>query len=184
MPVLNIHERIITAPLDSVGRLIDSLSSPDDRLWPQELWPAMRFDRPLAVGARGGHGPIRYDVEAYEPGRSVRFRFTGPKGFNGFHELAAEPSGAGSTCLRHTLQMRTTGLARLSWPLVYRPLHDALIEDALDKAERSLGRMPAGARWSPYVRLLRWALAAAPPTARARSAPAETPTRLNESAQR
>ena len=92
MPVLNIHERIIAAPLDSVGRLIDSLSSPDDRLWPQELWPAMRFDRPLAVGARGGHGPIRYDVAAYAPGRSVRFRFTGPKGFNGFHELAAEPS--------------------------------------------------------------------------------------------
>lgn len=156
MHVLNIHERTIAAPIDRVGGLIDTPASPGDRLWPHELWPAMRFDRPLAVGARGGHGPIRYDVAAYEPGRSVRFRFTGPKGFNGFHELVAEPRGPGSTCLRHTLQMRTTGLARLSWPLLYRPLHDALVEDALDKGERSLGCQPAGARWSARVRLLRW----------------------------
>ena len=39
------------------GRLLDGLSAADDRLWPKDRWPAMRFDRPLKVGARGGHGP-------------------------------------------------------------------------------------------------------------------------------
>jgi len=156
MRILNVHERIIAKSIDAVGGLIDGLASPADRLWPHELWPAMRFDRPLAVGARGGHGPIRYDVAAYAPGRSVRFAFTGPKGFDGFHEFVAEPCSPGSTRLRHTLQMRTTGPARLSWPLVFRPLHDALIEDALDKAQRVLGCEPAGAHWSTRVRLLRW----------------------------
>ncbi len=31
--------------------------------------------------------------------------------------------------------MSTHGLAVLSWPLVYRPMHDALIEDSLATAE-------------------------------------------------
>ncbi|UNO43730.1 DUF2867 domain-containing protein [Streptomyces sp. MST-110588] len=38
----------------------------------------MRFDRPLGVGAYGGHGPVRYRVSAYDPGRRIRFDFTSP----------------------------------------------------------------------------------------------------------
>jgi hypothetical protein len=54
------------------------------------------------------------------------------------------------------------GPARLSWPLVFRPLHDALLEDALDNAERQVtGRLQLPARWSPYVRALRRILAVA-----------------------
>jgi hypothetical protein len=40
--------------------------------------------------------------------------------------------------MRHTLEGETTGTMRLAWPLVWRPMHDALIEDALDTAEASL----------------------------------------------
>lgn len=103
--VRNVHERVLPA---SACALIDTLSSSDDRLWPRATWPAQRFDRPLGVGAVGGHGPVRYDVVAYEPGRRVRFRFLGPAGFDGHHEYEAVPAGAGCV-LRHTLVVRPRG---------------------------------------------------------------------------
>lgn len=158
MDVLNIHERTLDAEPVQAGALIDALTSRDDRLCPRGEWPPMTLDRPLGVGARGGHGPIRYDVAAYTPGASIRFRFTGPKGFDGFHGLDMEVGPGGQTVLRHTLKMKTRGWARLSWRLVYRPLHDALMEDALATAERSLGLVPTIRPWSVWTRLIRWIL--------------------------
>jgi hypothetical protein len=156
--VLNVHERGVAAPAAAVGALLDGLSSLHDRLWPADRWPPMRFDRPLQVGARGGHGPVRYDVGAYTPGVSIRFDFTGPRGFHGHHRFEVAVAGQRRTVLRHVVEMETRGLAVLTWPLVFGPLHDALLEDALDRAERSLGLAPEGARWSPWVRLLRCVL--------------------------
>ncbi|WP_307853127.1 hypothetical protein [Kitasatospora sp. RG8] len=112
-------------------------------------------------GAAGGHGPVRYTVAAYVPGRWVRFAFTGPRGFDGFHECTVHRADGGRTVLRHTLAMHARGRALLSWPLLFRPLHDALIEDAMDRAERACtGAVARPARWSPLVRLLRRALRA------------------------
>ncbi|MGH9943460.1 MAG: SRPBCC family protein [Pyrinomonadaceae bacterium] len=161
MPVYNVHERLIQASVGAAGELLDNLASPDDRLWPSDRWPAIRFDRPLMLGAKGGHGPIRYFVEAYTPGRSIRFRFTAPRGFDGTHSFEVEEVRAGVVRLRHTLRMNVRGPARLSWPLAFRWLHDALIEDALDRAEAQLG---GGAyarqqKWSWRVRVLRQAAA-------------------------
>ena len=68
MQVHNVHEREFDLSLASVGSLIDSLASSNDRLWPNDKWPPTRFDRALAVGARGGHEPIRYSIEEYYPG--------------------------------------------------------------------------------------------------------------------
>ncbi|UQX00741.1 SRPBCC family protein [Streptomyces sp. RerS4] len=156
MPVHNVHERLLTATPEQVGALIDSLATgPADRLWPHRTWTPMAFDGPVVHGASGGHGPVRYTVAAHVPGTWVRFAFTAPRGFHGFHEYAALPVDAEHTVLRHTLSMRITGLARLSWPLGYRWMHDALLEDSLDLAERAChGRLPHPARWSAYVRLL------------------------------
>ncbi len=160
MPVYNVHERPLPADQTAVGRLIDTLTGADDRLWPRDRWPAMWLDRPLGTGATGGHGPIRYTVAAYVPSRWVRFAFTRPRGFDGFHEYAVLADRARGVVLRHTLAMRTHGLARLSWALVFRPLHDALLEDSLDRAERAVtGHVARPARWSWYVRLLRWLFA-------------------------
>ncbi|HET9449458.1 MAG TPA: hypothetical protein VFO83_01175, partial [Aggregicoccus sp.] len=153
--VRNVHQRLFAVPPERLAPLLDSLSSRNDRLWPLEQWPRMRFDRPLGVGASGGHGPIRYDVERYEPGRAVVFRFRAPRGFHGTHALFVEDAEGGAT-LRHVLEMDTRGPALVSWPLLFRPLHDALIEDALDKAELALlGRVEHPARWSWRVKLLR-----------------------------
>lgn len=160
MPAYNLHTRRLSVPLEEVGPLIDSLAGDDDRLWARDLWPEMRFDRPLGVGAIGGHGPIRYAVVAYEPGRRIRFRFIAPRGFDGFHEFTAHPRGPGATDLHHLVSIRLRFPAWLTYPLMWRPLHDALIEDTLDRAEKCLmGTVGSPARWSPYVRLLRKVLA-------------------------
>ncbi|MDD5706231.1 MAG: SRPBCC family protein [Kiritimatiellae bacterium] len=155
MQVLNVHEREITAAAGVVGALVDSLASDKDRLWPKG-WPAMRFDRPLSVGAVGGHGPISYTVEEYRPGQMVRFRFLGPRGFDGHHWFEVLRRGEHCTLLRHTIQMRAHGPALLSWPIAIRPLHDALLEDALALAQASVGATPVVQPWSRWVRVLRW----------------------------
>lgn len=157
MKVLNIHQRTIPLPVARVSPLLDSLSSDNDKLWPHSLWPRMKFDRPLKVGARGGHGPIRYAVDAYTPGSSVKFQFTGPSGFIGYHGFTITLSDSGCI-LRHTLEMTTSGLATLTWPLIYRPLHDALIEDCLAMAQITLGQRPGIHPWSLRVKLLRFLL--------------------------
>ncbi|MEU7164439.1 SRPBCC family protein [Streptomyces morookaense] len=156
MGVYNVHERLLAAKESEVGMLIDTLSSSDDRLWAHPGWPQMQFDRPLVPGAVGGHGPVRYTVAAYVPSKWVRFAFSGPHGFHGFHEYAALAVDEEHTLLRHTLAMDARGPARLTWPLVFRPLHDACLEDSLDRAELACsGTVARPARWSPYVRLLR-----------------------------
>lgn len=158
MRVHNLHVRRLNATEDQVGTLIDSLAGPEDRLWPRRHWPAMRFDRPLAVGAVGGHGPVRYTVEGYHPGRWVRFRFTAPLGFDGWHEYSVRALDEGAE-LHHLLSIQARTPAWLTWPLLWGPLHDAVLEDSLDKAERALhGSVARPAQWSPYVRLLRRAL--------------------------
>ncbi|MFD7449459.1 SRPBCC family protein [Kitasatospora sp. NPDC059827] len=155
MAVLNIHERTIPAPESTVGALLDGLAGPDDRLWPGSDWPPLQLDGPLAVGADGGHGPVRYRVVGYQPGRWVRFRFSGPRGFDGFHEFTVQPANGGAL-LRHTIAMRLHGPSRLAWPLAFRWLHDALLEDSLDRAVRACGgAVDSPARWSAPVRLLR-----------------------------
>lgn len=156
MKVVNIHERELHASASEVGALVDSLASEKDRLWPRAVWPAMRFDRPLGVGALGGHSQIFYVVEEYLPGQMVKFRFTGPRGFDGWHWLEVLPKGEHRTVLRHTIEMRIYGMALLSWPLVIRHLHDALLEDALALAQAALGSTPIVHPWSWWVRLLRW----------------------------
>lgn len=156
MQVLNVHRRDFAASADEAGRLLDTLASANDLLWPGHVWPRMKLDRPLGIGAAGGHGPIRYAVEEYSPGARVRFRFSSPRGFDGWHELrvvANQPAGCG---LVHVLSMRTSGAATLLWPLIFRPLHDALLEDALSKAQASLGEVVRGHPWSMHVKLLRW----------------------------
>lgn len=154
--IRNVHAREIRASVGTVGKLIDSLASRDDHLWPHDQWPSMRLDRPLGVDAVGGHGPVRYVVEGYEPGRSVSFRFTRPQGFHGRHSFRVIEVASGSSVLKHELVMTVSGAARLTWPLLYRPLHDALIEESLDRAESAAGHPPASpATRSTWTKLLR-----------------------------
>lgn len=155
MKVHNVHQRRIDARAEVVGELLDTLSGPNDKVWPDH-WPRMRFDRPLQVGAVGGHGDIRYTVEDYQPGRRVVFRFADGVGIDGTHRLEVEPHGA-ATIMRHVIEGQLVGGMRLLWPLAIRAAHDAVLEDLLDKVERhATGHVRRPASWSRYVRMLRW----------------------------
>ena len=154
--ILNVHERVLPASGDAVGRMIDTLGSACDGIWPTGRWPALTLDRPLQVGAAGGHGPIRYRVESYEPGRRVRFRFLSPEGFVGTHGFDVEDAGEGASKLRHVIEMQTVGMAVVKWSLIIRPLHDALLEDALDKVEGAFRDVGPPRAWSRRVVFLRW----------------------------
>jgi hypothetical protein len=140
MRVQSRHARSLDASVEEVGRLVAALGGERDVLWPNEQWPGtqLRFDRPLAVGARGGHGVIRYSVEEYEPGRCVRFRFEPGQGLDGFHRFDIVPLPDGRTRLAHTLDARLEGATRLARPLLL-PMHDTLIRQLLDNARRATG---------------------------------------------
>jgi hypothetical protein len=155
MKVVNVHQRLLAASPERAGKFIDLVASRGDTPGPH-VWPPMKLDRPLGIGAKGGHGPIRYQVEAYTPGRSVRFRFTAPKGFVGWHGLEVLEATPAHCVLEHRIEMHVEGFARLSWPMVYRPLHDAVTEDGLSRAQAALGLEPRVVPWSLWVRVLRW----------------------------
>jgi len=156
----NVHERHFPVPAAKAAPLIDNLASPDDVLWPDDAWPKLRLDRPLGVGAAGGHGPIRYSVTAYEPGRAVEFTFAPTMNVRGTHTFFVEPDGEDACLLCHVMVLRTRGSMLLVWPLVIRWLHDACLEDLLDNAEEALtGRVASPARWSWWVRFVRTRMA-------------------------
>ncbi|MCO1659174.1 DUF2867 domain-containing protein [Pseudonocardia humida] len=158
--VRNVHERRLPVPPGELAPLLERLGGPRDALWPSPRWEPMVLDGPLAVGAAGGHGRIRYRVTGHEPGRRVEFAFEPGTGFDGMHAFSIEPDGGSGSVLRHVAEGRLTGPMVLLWPLVVRWLHDAVLEDLLDRAERAAGTGPARpARWSPWVRVLRAVLA-------------------------
>ena len=161
MKVLNIHERSMKVEPAEAGGAIDGLSGREDFLWPRHRWPAMRFDGPLAVGASGGHGPIRYSVSEYIPGRRVEFRFSGEgavAGLDGRHFFEVIPR-KGHVVLRHVVDAECDCKSWLRWRFLIGPLHDALLEDALAGADRRLANSEAKLPdWSPWVRFLQWRL--------------------------
>jgi hypothetical protein len=159
--VRNVHERRIPVPPGRLGPLLDRLGGPDDVLWPSPQWPPMVLDGPVAVGAAGGHGAIRYRVTGHDPGRRVEFTFDPRTGLHGTHVFTVEPDGGSGSVLRHAAGGRLSGRLVVLWPLVIRWLHDAVLEDLLDRAEIAVGTGPARPnRWSPAVRLLRLAMGA------------------------
>jgi hypothetical protein len=151
MLIHNVHERTVDG---DAGALLDTLASGDgDRLWPNDRWPRMKLDRGLAPGSSGGHGPIRYAVVAYEPGTLVRFRFEDMPGVRGEHGFEVLHAGDRRTLIRHTANLEATGRAAIRWRLIIARLHDALVEDALDRAAKAPHRPH-----SKSVRLTRWLL--------------------------
>ena len=105
--------------------------------------------------ARPAHVCVRYSVAAYEPASSVEFTIQGPPGFTGSHGFHVHPEENGAV-LTHWIEGAASARFVPAWLMVVRPLHDALIADALDKAEAAA----AGTAWIPApfprrVRILR-----------------------------
>ncbi|ORM34112.1 DUF2867 domain-containing protein [Williamsia sp. 1135] len=154
MTMRNVHERVIDAPADVVGPLLEDLGQDGDRLWPSPAWVPMKLDRRVGAGADGGHGPIRYQITEFEPGRRVRFEFHERTGVDGFHEFIVEPVGSDRCIARHVMEIRPRGVMRLLFPLAIESMHDAVLEDLLGNLEReATGTVTAPAVWSPWARL-------------------------------
>ena len=148
LKVRNVHTRqLVSNPKN--GQLIDQLSSSNDILWAHERWMPMEFPKGLHIGSSGGHGSIRYDIEEYVKGQSITFRFTAPKGFAGWHKLTLDTNNI----MTHEINCQAVGKAMLLWWLI-RPIHDAVVEDSLDKAEAfAASRAVKPPTWSLWVRL-------------------------------
>ncbi|HEY1974616.1 MAG TPA: SRPBCC family protein [Pseudonocardia sp.] len=154
----NVHQREFVTSQAQLGELLDRLAGQPDPVWPPR-WPPVVLDGQLAVGASGGHGPIHYRVASYQPGRRVLFEFEEPTPLAGSHDFEVLPGlYPGSAVLRHVLTGQPLGLAGwLGWTLLFRWLHDALLEDLLDRVGAAVGDPPESpARWSRWVRLCRW----------------------------
>ena len=153
MEMSNVHERMIAASAARVGALLDTLASPDDKFWPHENWPRVKFDLPLQVGATGGHGTGPYTVSSYTPGRHIRFEFGG--GGQGFQEFTLQEFSDMTCMLRHGTKARLTFKSAWRWYFHIRPLHDALIEDLFDKVENQVAEVKHPQIWSSRVQKLR-----------------------------
>ena len=155
MKIINIHKRVVDRPKEKIGELLDTLSSKNDRIWPAGKWPPMRLKAGLQEGSAGGHGPIRYNVQKYQPGELIQFEFTNPKGFQGIHRFEITALTDRQTELKHIIDMNASGTDLLSWSVAIRWLHDALIEDAFDKVENYFSEEKKKTEWSFWVKLLR-----------------------------
>lgn len=100
-------------------------------------------------------------MQEYLPGRKVVFRFEPRRGrvfLQGIHFFEAVPC-KDHMVLRHVIQAHASFGAHIKRKLLIEPLHDALVEDAFDKAQTQLGSSPAQpAGWGLRVRLIRWLL--------------------------
>ncbi len=155
MKVLNIHKRVIHQPKDKIAELLDTLASENDKMLAIHKWPRMKLDKGLQVGSKGGHGPIRYSVQAYQQGEWVEFKFSKPEGFNGIHRFDITALDAQRTEIKHTIDMKTSIKATFIWSLAVRWLHDAYIEDAFDKVENQFSTVKNAYKWNIWVRFLR-----------------------------
>jgi hypothetical protein len=148
----NAHAREIAAPTEVVGAILDTLGSPGDRVWASDIWVAepVVFDRPLGVGADGGHGSIRYSVVEYQPGRRIVFRFSPGGGLSGSHGFELEAVGPDQTRITHFLEAQTSLWMRPLVPILIG-WHDAMVETAFDRVELeatgSLQRRTRIPRW-------------------------------------
>lgn len=136
--VTSIHQRIVHASPAACWSLIERLGTNQDRLWPHHRWSPIHLEGPLQRGTHGGHGPLRYEIETVEPQRFVRFRFTCPHGATGLHSFEVEAIDENRTLLRHRLEMGASLPALSSWYGGLKLLHDALMEDTMDCAQRAL----------------------------------------------
>jgi hypothetical protein len=89
-----------------VGAWSDTLASADDKFWPHENSPGVKFNLPLQIGATGGHGTGPYTVSSYTLNQRVPGSSPGAPTMAG---KQGSPGIAGHFCLgmRRVVRQRT-----------------------------------------------------------------------------
>ncbi|WP_034058166.1 hypothetical protein [Lacinutrix jangbogonensis] len=156
MKVTNNHKRKLLQPKAQVVKLFKTLATKEYKIWPIENWPAIRFNEKLKIGAKGGHGSVRYTIIDFKDNEEIKFQFSKPHGFIGTHEFCINAIDNNTAEITHEINMNTSTVkATFLWLVVIRWLHDALIEDAFDKVENSYSEEKKKTKYSLWVQLLR-----------------------------
>jgi len=154
MKVINIHSRILNCSIKELTGLLETLATKNDKIWPKEKWPEMKFKSGIKVGSKGGHGPIRYSVEKYNPKELIQFKFYKPYGFIGIHKFEITELNKNKAEIKHTIDMNVKGKGILIWTFVIHSLHNALIEDGFDKIENELSEGGKITQWNFWTKFL------------------------------
>lgn len=156
MQIHNIHERILHCAAEKAKILIDSFANKDAPLWPTKQWPRDHFDSPLQLGTIGGHGGTKYFLKEYITGKYLHFEFTYPKNYMGNHTFTLTHLDPNTCLLQHSVTLKLKRLDTLWWYIVIEPVHNALIENAFDNAEKflQLSQQPKQ-RWPLRVYFIR-----------------------------
>jgi hypothetical protein len=128
--------RFFISQQSGLNAIIDTFADDDSILWPVEVWPRDRFESKLALNACGGHGGTRYSVAEYVPGHFLKFEFTFPKSYHGFHSFRLTQVKNQQWLLEHNTFIKTNVWKWFLWVMLISPVHNALIQDAFDKAEK------------------------------------------------
>lgn len=155
MKVKNTHKRRIYQSKEKISVLLETLASANDAIWPNKKWPSIYFNNGLKIGSKGGHGSIKYTIVEYTEGEFIRFKFTKPKGFKGFHEFIIKEIQTEQVEICHTIKMNVSGSALFIWIFAIRFLHDALMEDAFDKVESQFSGIKKQTKYSIWVKIMR-----------------------------
>lgn len=156
MRIVEVHKRQFDSPDHEVRALLDSFGRPGGLFQPGEEWLAQGINETLTVGVKTGHWPFKYEVQDYVPGESLGFTFLYPPCLKGATcRFQIYKNLKGNTVLVNTFEHSAKGPANISWPLVFKWLYQASIQDVLANAQRSLGEVPKVRGWSPWVNLLR-----------------------------
>lgn len=105
----------------------------------------------------GGHDSSGYELEEYDRGRMIVFRFASGLGVV-MPRFDGAPGTPGGAVLTQALGAQTEGRMTASWAASIRRLHDAMTENALDRVELATsgrGRRPTrGSAWARVQRAL------------------------------
>ena len=134
--LLNYHARLVPRPAAEAYQRLALMGGGLDDLWPLPSVP-MKAEGALAPGVGAGHGPVRYELAAIEPGSRIEWRFTMAK-LHGRYEYRVGAAGDG-TLVENTIEGSATGELVEVWPTALGRLHDWVMERILDR----LGESPA-----------------------------------------
>ncbi len=128
--LLNYHARVIVRPLDEVYRRLTMMGGGLDDCWPLPSVP-MKVEGSFAAGVQAGHGPIRYELAAIEPGERIEWRFAMER-LHGRYEYRLAPAGGG-TLIENVIDGSVTGALVEVWPSALGRLHDWVMERLFDR---------------------------------------------------
>jgi hypothetical protein len=155
MQIINKHERVVKTEKSKIGQMLDEICIKEKTVWPRDRWPAIEFEKSMSVGVAGGHDGIRYTITKYIPGKYLECKFTAPVGFIGSHTFEIIEIDNSTCKISHISRITPKGKIRILWPIIMRPLHDAMLEDLFDNVEIAAGLNPNKKRWSFWVKMLR-----------------------------